>query len=116
MVIVETAGAGQVDVGLHRYVETFVVLLAPLGDAVTLMKSGQAEHAHVVAVNVRRGLEENDLFVEQARSLLGRDTPVEGWQRRVFAVDAKYDEGIAPFVREGVLAHGRPCEGSQAAG
>ena len=106
VVIVETAGAGQVDVGLHRHVDTFVVLFAPLGDAITLMKSGQAEHAHVVAVNVRKGLEDNDRFVEQARVLLGEDSPDEGWSRKVFAVDAKQDEGIETFVRDGVLAHG----------
>ena len=72
MVIVETAGAGQVDVGIRRHVDTFVAVVAPLGDAITLMKSGQTEHAHIVAVNVRRGLPENDRFVEQARVILGR--------------------------------------------
>ncbi len=105
MVIVETAGAGQVDVGIHRHVDTFVAVVAPLGDAITLMKSGQTEHAHIVAVNVRRGLPENDRFVEQARVILGRDSLQEGWQRTVFALDAKYDEGIEPFLRDGILAH-----------
>ena len=62
LVIVETAGAGQVDVGIRRHVNTFVAVVAPLGDAITLMKSGQTEHAHIVAVNVRRGLEGNDRF------------------------------------------------------
>ena len=116
VVIVETAGAGQVDVGLHRHVDTFVVLFAPLGDAITLMKSGQAEHAHIVAVNVRKGLEDNDRFVEQARVLLGHDSPEEGWSRKVFAVDAKHDEGIEPFVLDGVLAHGVLREVSGGAG
>ena len=105
LVIVETAGAGQVDVGIHRYVDTFVAVVAPLGDAITLMKSGQTEHAHVVAVNVRRGLEGSDRFVEQARVILGRGLFHEGWKRKVFALDAKHDEGIEPFVREGILAH-----------
>ena len=104
MVIVETAGAGQVDVGIHRHVDTFVAVFAPLGDAITLMKSGQTEYAHIVAVNVRRGLAENDRFVEQARVMLGRESFAEGWKRKVFGVDAKYDEGIEPFVREGILA------------
>ncbi|MCH8205403.1 MAG: methylmalonyl Co-A mutase-associated GTPase MeaB [Chloroflexi bacterium] len=104
LVLVETAGAGQVDIGIRRHVDTFVAVVAPLGDAITLMKSGQTEHAHVVAVNVRRGLEGNDRFVEQARVILGRDTLEDGWKRRVFALDAKHDEGIEPFVREGILA------------
>ena len=105
VVIVETAGAGQVDVGIHRHVDTFVAVAAPLGDAITLMKSGQTEYAHIVAVNMRRGLEGGDLFVEQARAILGRGSPRERWQRKVFALDAKHDEGIRPFVHDGVFAH-----------
>lgn len=105
IVLVETAGAGQVDVGIHRLVDTFVTLLAPLGDMITLMKSGQAEHAHVVAVNVRKGLPDNDRFVEQTRILLGREPEENGWKRSVFALDARHDEGIEEFVRDGVLAH-----------
>ena len=104
LVIVETAGAGQVDVGIHRQVDTFVAVVAPLGDAITLMKSGQTEHAHIVAVNVRRGLEGNDRFVAQARVIVGGDSLQDEWKRKVFALDAKHDEGIEPFVRDGVLA------------
>lgn len=105
LVIVETAGAGQVDVGIHRHVDTFVTVVAPLGDAITLMKSGQSEHAHVVAVNVRRGLEGNDRFVQQAGVILGGESLDDGWKRKVFAIDAKNSEGIEPFVQEGILAH-----------
>ena len=105
MVIVETAGAGQVDVGIHRMVDTFVVVLVPLGDAVTLMKSGQAEHAHIVAINAREGLPDTDVFVDQARYLLGPDADAVGWERKVFCLDAKRNEGIEEFVHDGVLAH-----------
>ena len=105
VVIVETAGAGQVDVAIHRHVDTFVAVVAPLGDAVTLMKSGQTEHAHIVAVNMRKGLEGGDLFVQQARTILGHDSLGDGWQRKVFALDAKHDEGIHPFIHEGILTH-----------
>jgi LAO/AO transport system kinase len=112
LVIVETAGAGQVDVGIHRHVDTFVTVVAPLGDAITLMKSGQSEHAHVVAVNVRRGLEGNDRFVQQAGVILGGAALEDGWTRKVFAVDAKNNEGIESFVREGVLAHRKALRGT----
>ena len=105
LVIVETAGAGQVDVGIHRIVDSFVVVLVPLGDAVTLMKSGQAEHAHVVAVNAREGLPGTDIFVDQARSLLGRGADETGWERKVFCLDAKRNEGVEEVVHDGVLAH-----------
>ena len=112
LVIVETAGAGQVDVGIDRHVDTLVTVVAPLGDAITLMKSGQTEHAHLVAVNVRRGLEGNDRFVQQARVILGGDSFEDGWKRKVFALDAKHDEGIEPFVREGILAHREALHGA----
>lgn len=105
MVLVETAGAGQVDVGIHRLVDTFVTLFAPLGDMITLMKAGQAEHAHVIAVNTRKGLSENERFVDQARVLLGRESVQDGWNRKVFALDAKHGEGIEALVDDGLLAH-----------
>ncbi|MBI4200285.1 MAG: ATP/GTP-binding protein [Chloroflexi bacterium] len=105
VVLVETAGAGQVDVGIHRLVDTFVVVLAPLGDVITLMKAGQTEHAHVIAINVRKGLPESDRFAQEARLLLGRDSAQPGWDRKVFPVDAKANEGVEAFVREGLLAH-----------
>ena len=104
LVIVETAGAGQVDVGIHRLVDTFVAVVPPLGDAVTLMKSGQTEHAHIVAVNLRRGLEGNDRFVEQTRAILGADTLEDGSRRLVFAVDAKEGRGVDELVTRGLLA------------
>jgi LAO/AO transport system kinase len=112
LVIVETAGAGQVDVGIHRLVDTFVTVVAPLGDAITLMKSGQTEHAHVVAVNTRRGLEGNDRFVQQAGVILGGAALEAGWKRKVFAIDAKNREGIESFVREGILAHREALRGA----
>ena len=104
VVLVETAGAGQADIGVHALVDTFVVVFAPLGDVVTLMKSGQIEHAHVAAVNKRKGLAGADSFSEQARMTLGRDR-VDGWRRRVFSLDAAQAEGVEEFVRNGVLAH-----------
>lgn len=103
IVIVETAGAGQIDVGIHKLVNIFVVVLAPLGDAITLMKSGQTEHADIIAVNMRRGLPENDRFTEQARVILGSNSVHGESTRPVFALDAKNSEGIASFVKEGIL-------------
>ena len=103
IVIVETAGAGQVDVGIHKLVNRFVAVLAPLGDAITLMKSGQTEHADIIAVNMRRGLPENDRFTEQARVILGSNSVDGKSTRSVFALDAKNGEGIASFVKEGIL-------------
>ena len=68
------------------------------------MKSGQTEHSHIIAINVRQGLPDNDRFVQQARVILGGDSIEDGWKRKVFAVDAKHNESIEPFVIEGILA------------
>ena len=67
------------------------------------MKSGQTEHAHIVAVNLRRGLEGNDRFVEQTRAILGGDTLEDGSRRMVFAVDAKEGQGVEDLVTRGLL-------------
>lgn len=105
IVIVETAGAGQVDVEIHRLVDTFISVIAPLGDAITLMKSGQTEHAHIVAVNMRKGLDSAELFLEQARAILVPGSSQDGWRRILFSLDAHRDEGIRPFIHEGVFTH-----------
>lgn len=105
MVIVETVGAGQTDTDIRRLVETLVVVLAPLGDFLSIMKSGQTEHAHLVAVNTREGFPGNDRCVAAARAALDNDT-IAGWQRRVFAVDALEERGIEEFLHDGIDAHG----------
>lgn len=106
IIIVETAGAGQIDIGIHRLVDTFVSVIAPLGDSITLMKSGQTEHAHIIAVNMRAGLSGGELFLEQARAILVPSSSQDGWQRSLFSLDADRGEGINHFVHRGVLAHG----------
>ena len=105
IIIVETAGAGQVDIEIHRLVDTFISVIAPLGDAITLMKSGQTEHAHIIAVNMREGLNGGELFLEQARAILVPHSSLGGWQRGLFSLDAHRGEGIKDFIHEGVFTH-----------
>ena len=105
IVIVETAGAGQVDIGIHRLVDTFISVIAPLGDAITLMKSGQTEHAHIIAVNMREGLDGGNLFLEQARTILAPHSSQGSWQRGLFSLDAHRGEGIKDFIHQGVFTH-----------
>jgi LAO/AO transport system kinase len=105
IVIVETAGSGQVDTEIHRYVNTLVLLLAPLGDMITIEKAGQTEYAHLIVVNTRKGFDGNDRFFAEARAALSHEKPEDGWQRRVHKVDAKENQGIEIFVREGLYAH-----------
>lgn len=106
-VIIETAGSGQSDLQVHRLVHTLVVVLAPLGDAITLMKSGQADFAHIVAVNMREGVAGGDRFAQEASVLLAHASTTDDWERKVFPVNAKTGEGVEPLVQEGILGHAR---------
>lgn len=101
-IIVETAGAGQGDTGISKLVNTLVVVLDPLGDAITMMKAGQTEHAHIITVNCRKGLPNRG---QDVREMLEGEIMEGGWKRKVFIVDAQYDEGIDEFFKEGLLAH-----------
>lgn len=107
VVIVETVGSGQADTDIHRHVDNLVLLLAPLGDIITMEKAGQAEYAHLVVVNTRKEFEEsyNQRFFAQAHAALGREEMEDGWKRKVFCIDAEQNEGIEKFIKEGFYAH-----------
>lgn len=105
IVLVETAGSGQVDTDINKFVDTLVVMVAPLGDEITMMKSGQIEYAHLIVVNTRKGMPENNQFLQKARAILGHEVLTDGWQRKVFQVDALHNEGVAEFIRDGLYAH-----------
>lgn len=104
IVIVETAGAGQTDVEIEKHVDTLVQVLAPLGSALTLEKSGQNEKAHIFAVNDRKSFTEGTNFFAMAQIKLEERKDPDGWQKKVFLVNAKEKIGIAELV-EGLYAH-----------
>lgn len=103
IVIVETAGAGQGDTTIRRYVDTLVVLPESRGDLVNLMKAGPHQFAHLLAVNLRTPEDERFLFLAQsfAETLEAR----KGWQPKAFGVNAKSGVGVAEFVHKGIYAH-----------
>jgi len=104
IVIVETAGAGQTDVEIENCVDTLVQVLAPLGGALTLEKSGQNEKAHIFAVNERESFTNTKQFFALAEIKLGCKTDANGWTKKVFLVNALEKKGIAELV-EGLWAH-----------
>jgi len=72
IVLVETAGAGQADVGVAALVDTVLLVTVPaLGDAVQAIKAGVLEIADIVVVNMadRPGVTDS---ARQMRAMLDR--------------------------------------------
>jgi LAO/AO transport system kinase len=108
VVIVETVGVGQSEVGVHAMVDFFAVLLQPgAGDNLQGMKRGVLELADVLVVtkadgDQRRMAERTRVEHAQALELLRPASPV--WTPRVIAASAVNGEGVAELW-ELVLAH-----------
>lgn len=102
-VIVETAGAGQSDIGVREIVDCLVLVLNPdSGDVIQMLKAGLMEWADLYVVNKsdRPGAAE---FTAQLRGIVARQGARHGVPpaRRVQAVQASSPDsrGIADLVR-----------------
>ncbi|MDO8523452.1 MAG: hypothetical protein Q7S12_04210 [bacterium] len=104
IVIVETAGAGQMDVEIEDCVDTLIQVLAPLEGPLNMEKAGINECAHIFAVNAREYFQNSEQFFALAEIELGRKTDNNGWQKKVFLVNAKEKKGIIELI-EGLYAH-----------
>ncbi len=104
VVIAETAGAGQSDDEIHKYVDTLVQVLPPLGDELNLEKAGQGEYAHIFAVNDREDFGNTKKFFAKASIGLCKEQAPDGWQKKVFVVNAKEGKGLEAFI-EGLFGH-----------
>jgi LAO/AO transport system kinase len=108
VVIVETVGVGQSEIGVHSMVDFFGVLLQPgAGDNLQGMKRGVLELADALVVTKADG--DQRLLAERTRAehaqaleLLRPASPT--WTPRVIAASARTGEGIAELW-ELVLAH-----------
>jgi LAO/AO transport system kinase len=108
VVIVETVGVGQSEIGVHAMVDFFGVLLQPgAGDNLQGMKRGVLELADALVVTKADG--DQRLLAERTRAehaqaleLLRPASPT--WTPRVIAASARTGEGI-PELWELVLAH-----------
>jgi LAO/AO transport system kinase len=108
VVIVETVGVGQSEVGVHSMVDFFAVLLQPgAGDGLQGMKRGVLELADALVVTKADG--DQKALAERTRTehagaleLLRPASPA--WKPRVIAVSACAGEGIAELF-DLVLAH-----------
>lgn len=115
VVIVETVGVGQSEIGVRSMVDFFGVLLQPgAGDGLQGMKRGVLELADGLVVTKADGdqrLLAERTRVEHAQALeLFRPTSA-AWRPRVLAVSAATGQGVAELW-ELVLAHHRALEAS----
>jgi len=104
-VIVETAGAGQGDVALSQCVDTYIVLPDKQADAINFLKEGPHHYAHILAVNVREGSEDDAVFFSRIPGLVSMLVARDGWEASAFRVNAYTGEGVPDLVREGVYTH-----------
>jgi LAO/AO transport system kinase len=93
VVLLETVGAGQVDVDVAQAADTVVVVaVAGLGDAVQTLKAGILEIADVFAVN-KADHPEAERTVAELRAML-RLLPAGGWEPPVVPTVATTGEGV----------------------
>lgn len=104
VVIVETAGAGQADVGIREHVDTLIQVLGPLGDSLNLEKAGQSEEANIFVVNDREDFKSSKKFFASAEITLGEQFLDDGWKKKVFLANAETGYGITEVV-EGMFLH-----------
>jgi LAO/AO transport system kinase len=115
VVIVETVGVGQSEIGVHAMVDFFAVLLQPgAGDQLQGMKRGVLELADALVVTKADG--EQQALAERTRAehaqaleLLRPTSP--HWTPRVIAASARTGEGV-PQLWDLVEAQRRALEAS----
>jgi LAO/AO transport system kinase len=115
VVIVETVGVGQSEIGVHAMVDFFAVLLQPgAGDQLQGMKRGVLELADALVVTKADGDQKalaERTRVEHAQALELLRPPSKAWTPRVTAVSARTGEGVSELW-DLVLAHRRALEAS----
>ena len=95
MVLVETAGAGQTELGIMGMADTIVVTLMPgAGDMIQTLKAGLMEIADIYVVN-KADREGANQTVTAVRSMLRMDTNPGKWTHPVLATQAHKDQGLS---------------------
>jgi len=98
IIIVETVGAGQTELGIKQMVDILVLVLTPgFGDAVQIMKAGLIEVADIIAVN-KADLAGAEELLAELQSTLMYDKGGPG--QSIIATRATDDIGIEDLFRE----------------
>ena len=99
LVIVETVGAGQRELGVMSVADTVVVTLMPeTGDVIQALKAGLMEIADVYVVN-KADKEGANQMVSAITSMLKMANTPENWTPPVLATQAHKNEGVEGLYR-----------------
>jgi len=97
IIIVETVGAGQTELGINKIVDILVLVLTPdFGDSVQLMKAGTIEVADIIIVNKSDLPGAENLLSELKMTLENNTIPSE---QTVIAAQATGDMGIEALFK-----------------
>jgi LAO/AO transport system kinase len=94
LVILETAGVGQTELGILEVAQSIVVVLVPeSGDDIQMMKAGILEIADILVVNKcdRQG---SDHIVKELQAMLELAHPLDSWNIPVMKTMAERGEGV----------------------
>ena len=105
IILVETVGAGQIEMDIAAVADSCVVVLVPgLGDEVQMLKAGILEAADILVINkaAREGADDLRRSLEVMLGL--RAHPGSGWSPAIILTEAISGEGIDELARA-ILRH-----------
>jgi LAO/AO transport system kinase len=98
VIIVETVGAGQVEVEIIKVAQTIIVVMAPgYGDVIQMLKAGIIEIGDIFVIN-KSDLDGAHRAVEGLMSVLELNQQKEGWRPPIIQTVAVAQKGIAELV------------------
>ena len=111
VIMVETVGVGQAELGIMGVADTVVVVLTPeAGDAIQTLKAGLMEIAHIYAINKadRQGA---DQMLVAVKSMPRMNPVADGWDPPALATQAYDNVGMPELYRE-IQRHREFMEGT----
>lgn len=103
-IIVETVGAGQVEVDIVKVAHTVLVVMSPgYGDIIQMLKAGIIEIGDIFVIN-KSDLEGAHRVVEGLMSVLEYNQDKKGWKPPIIETVAITNQGIAE-LDDAVLRH-----------
>ncbi len=98
VIIVETVGAGQVEVEIVKVAQTIIVMMSPgYGDVIQMLKAGIIEIGDIFVIN-KSDLEGAHRTVEGLMSVLELNQQKEGWKPPIIETVAVGQKGISELV------------------
>ena len=100
IVMVETVGVGQAELGVMNVADTVVVMLMPeAGDIIQILKAGLMEIADIYVVN-KADRQGSDQMVAAITSMLSMARSQEEWKVPVLPTQAHKNDGVRELYRD----------------